>query len=114
MSAFGLGLALVGGAMPRTAEAAAVTAFAYVPTSTQVYLQFSVDQPLFAWKMIVKLPGPGGAVVGVSGGSGPAMGASGMVSGLSPGTNHRLILKIRWAPGAPWIKVRNVGFTTNP
>ena len=115
MAAFGLGLALVGGALPRTAEAAALTAFAYDPTNSQVYLQFSTDELFDAWRMIVKAPGPGGAVAGVAGGHPHyGMGASGVVSGLSSGTNYRLILRIRWVHGGPWATVRNIGFTTNP
>lgn len=114
MSAFGLGLALIGGGLPRTAEAAALTSLNIDPTRHSVYLQFSTHEPFDAWRMIVKLPN--GTVVGVDGGhphGGTA--ASGMVSGLSSGTRYRLILKIRSRHGGRVVDIPDIEpFATNP
>ncbi len=97
-------LALVVAASPPPADAAALTAFAYDPAGTKVYVQFSTDVPFDAWKVVVKRAG---AVVGTDGGHPhySAMGASGEVGGLTPGLNYRLILKIRWVHGGPWVDV---------
>ncbi len=106
-------LALV--ALPAAALAITVVAWAYDPTRTAVYYQFSTDVPFDAFRSDVRTPA-GVVVSGPLLKNPPAMvsGGNGVHNGLTPATPYVLRVWVKEVPGGPWTLVRVQAFATNP
>lgn len=102
---------------PSAALAIAVVSWAYDPTRTSVYYQFSTDVPFDAQRSEVRTPAgvPAGAPSPLyKNPAGLAMGGNGLHTGLTPATAYVLRVYVQQAPGSAWVLVKAQGFTTDP
>ena len=100
---FALALAASAAGIAADRSDAALAALAVDPTPTKVYFQFSTLAPYDAYQAtVVKLDGTKVGLVSEN----PLLfitGAANFIPGLTLGVNYKLIIKVRYAPGSPFI-----------